>query len=215
MMTLSALRTEILTAVGNRDDITSAQLNQFINWAYRFVWNRMPHHQKEDLDTSVTTTSGQQYVDLPANTYAVLTVRVDSQRLDKMSRTEYFNIESPDSGVPTRYWVMGTRLYFDTEPDDEYDVEIFRIKRLTELSGDSDTLSLPDEVYETALVSQAIAYAWRHLNQPQVATLWFQNARIDIDEARRADQDEFDDYNQSDNTGGVQLADYRAKSTTN
>ena len=67
------------------------------------------------------------------------------------------------------------------------------MKDLTELSGASDTISLP-AAFETCIASQALAYGYRALNLPQEASYWFNSANIDLSNALKPYSQETEDF---------------------
>ncbi|MEN6548085.1 MAG: hypothetical protein ABFE07_18765 [Armatimonadia bacterium] len=196
MLTYVNLKAHVTHALGNRYDI-STYVGEWVNWAYKHCWNRatMVIHQAEDISTG-NTVAAQAYLDIPSGTFAVLRVVVNYVVLDKRPWEEHARLPistSMSTAAPSKYYVHGTKIYFDTKPASTYAYSVYRVKNLTALSADSDTPSLPD-AFEAPLVSQAIAYGYRALNLPQEASYWFNSAKIDLIEALKPYQQETEDF---------------------
>ena len=169
MMNYTDMVAHVTWALGNRTDV-STYAGRWVNWAYRDIWNTAHAHNKEDISTGVLT-SGTSYISIPSGTYSILSMTVDDLPLERDDWREYEKIDTFPSAAPTKYYIFGSRIYFDTEPDSAYAYEMHRIKDLTALSG---TLipDLPD-YYEGPLVSRALAYGYRDLQMPQESNNWF------------------------------------------
>ena len=157
-------------ALGNRTDISS-YVGTWLNMAYRDIWEVMDAHSKEDISTG-SLTIAQGYLAIPDGTYQIEQVIVDDTILDKEIWREYNKIEDFPSAKPTKYYVFGTKIYFDTKPDDDYAYEIWRIKNPTDLSGTTS----PDFplYYETPWLARALYYGYQMLQMPQEAASWYQ-----------------------------------------
>lgn len=193
MLTFTNLQTQVTFAHGNRSDISS-HVPIWINWAYKWAWNKLQNrgmHGAEDVSTG-NCVSAQKYISVPSGTFSVMRVVVNSVTLEKRPWDEYTKITTWPSAAPTKYYIWGTTIFFDTAPDSTYAYSIYRIKNLTELSSGSDTMGLPD-AFESPVISQAIAYGYRALNLPQDASYWFTSAKIDFDNAIKAYPEETED----------------------
>lgn len=194
MLTFVNLKAHVTHALGNRTDV-STYVGQWVNWGYQHVWNRaiMQIHQAEDISTGNTTASTH-YIGIPAGTFAVLRVIVNNVVLEKRPWEEmaHYPATLPTS-APTKYYVHGVNIYFDTDPTSTYAYSVYRVKNLTALSADADVPSLPD-AFESPLLSQSIAYGYRALNLPQEASYWFNSAKIDLIEALKPYQQETEDF---------------------
>lgn len=193
MLTFTELKAHVTYIHGNRSDI-STYVGVWVNWAYKWCWNKLQNrgmHAAEDVSTG-NCVAAQKYIGVPSGTFAVLRVIVNSVVLEKRPWDEYAKIQTWPSAAPTKYYIWGSSIFFDTAPDDTYAYSIYRIKNLTELSGASDTMSIP-EAFETAVISQAAAYGYRALNLPQDFSTWFTSAKIDFDNAIKAYPEETED----------------------
>lgn len=207
MLTYTNLQAHVTHALGNRTDI-STYVGEWINWAYKDVWNtcQMVFHNAEDISTG-SCVAAQSYINVPSGTFAVLRVLVNGLTLKKRPWEEHSKLPSTlPSAAPTKYYLFGTKIYFDTSPASTYAYSVYRIKELTALSAGSDTPSIPD-AFEAPLISKAIAYGYRALNLPQEAAYWFNSAKIDIQMAIKPYQSDSEDYQvnigvQFDDTAG-------------
>ena len=194
MMTFTNLKVHVTHALGNRTDLTT-YIDAWVNQAYRDIWNvcQMKFHNAEDISTG-NCTSAQSYITVPSGTFAILRVLVNGVTLEKRPWDEHSKLPSTlTSGPPTKYYVFGTKIYFDTSPASPYDYSVYRVKELTELSAGSDTPSLPN-AFEGPLISKSIAYGYRALNMPTEASFWFNSAKIDLQMALKPYEQEFEDY---------------------
>lgn len=181
MLTFANAKLHVTFVLGNRTDI-STYVPRWINWAYQDCWNQLDVHQKEDI-SSGNCTSAQKYISIPSGTYQILRVVVNGDVLERREWREYTSISTWPSGVPTKYYIFSTYIYFDMSPASTYAYSIYRHKDLTALSGDSDTASLPD-AYEPALLSRSIAYGYRDLQMPQESAHWFTISQQQLDAAK-------------------------------
>ena len=196
MLNYTNLQTHVTHALGNRTDLTT-YAGQWVNWAYQDVWNAyiMNCHQPEDISTG-TTTAGQAHIAIPAGTFAVLRVVVNNVVLEKRPWEEHGRLPAAASistAAPTKYYIFGANIYFDTKPASAYAYSVYRVKNPTALSGGTDTPSIPD-AFEAPMISKAIAYGYRALNLPQEAAYWFNSAKIDLTLALKPYQQETEDF---------------------
>lgn len=169
MMTYTEAVAHITYALGNRTDIAT-YAGRWLNWAYLDVWEYCDAHTKEDISTG-NCTINQSYISIPAGTYQILRVIVDNTPMEKREWREYTEIETFADAKPSKYYIFEDRIYFDTEPDDDYAYEIFRIKDPTALTG-TGTLDLPI-YYEMPLITRALAYGYRDLQMAEEANNYF------------------------------------------
>lgn len=174
MLNFTELSTHISYILRNRGDI-STMVGQWINQAYRDVWNELPVHTKEELAT-VALTADQNYVAVPSGTYAVQDVRYIDDTDDSETHLHRFplrelNLVDIETENPTYYDVYGGNIYFDTNiPSSSDTLRILRIKAANTLSG-TTTPSIPDD-FESALISFAAAYGFRSCREMELAAQW-------------------------------------------
>jgi hypothetical protein len=169
MMNYTQAVAHITYALGNRTDV-STYAGRWLNWAYNDLWEYADAHNKEDIADD-TLAEDDSSIAIPDGTYQILRVVVDGTDMERRGWKEYTEIETFASAKPTKYYIFGANIYFDTEADDDYDVEVWRIKNPSVLSGTS-TPDLPD-YYEAPLISRAIAYGFRDLQMSEESAAWF------------------------------------------
>lgn len=95
-------------------------------------------------DSTVATTIGQDYIDLPASTIEVRKVQNSTvkYRLEK-AHPEMFLVNKP-TGEPAHYYVDDNRIYFDIKPGAVYSMLINRLGMLAPLTelNNSNAISI-------------------------------------------------------------------------
>lgn len=191
MMTYTEAVAHITYALGNRTDIAT-MCGRWWNWAYLDMWEYTDAHNREDISTGALTIA-QNYLTIPDGTYSIERVVIGDAPLERREWREYTDITAFASAKPTKYYIFGTKIYFDTAPDDDYAYEVWRIKTPTELSGSSQP-ALP-LFFEPAMVSRALAYGYRELQMPQDSDNWFQISTQQIQSIKQQHWKENEDWN--------------------
>lgn len=123
------------------------------------------HKSMEAVDTSLTTTSGTEYLDFPTDFAGVRAFMLTTDPLRVLEFTDPTTLwtQYPDSvtGKPEKYTIIGARrTYMRPIPDSTYSSRLVYYQALTALSADADTnwllTSHPDIYVAAAMVELCI-----------------------------------------------------------
>ena len=191
-MTLSDFRTEIKENLDNRDDLTDARLNRWINHTYQHLTHPAVH-KFEDLATTINITlvSGTASYDLSdATTSAgrILAIRVasylaaasgsivDSTRRHRLKPLpiQRYDERQHTSGEP-RFYTVGEdqAMLLDPTPNNTNTVRLRVWREAASLTNDTDTTVLP-EYWDEVLLTGSQALTEFKLNYRDRANETFQ-----------------------------------------
>jgi len=180
-LTLSQMRTEVLTVLEDNDKLTSARLTQFINQAYRHVC-RPPVFEHTGLQstTTIVLVSGTSVYSLPTDLITIMhddgvfVTRSDGQitRLHRKSHArlvEDVGSFTNNSGYPSRYSRRAQSITLTPTPGPDFAGATLTVnyrRRPPLLVADGDT-TLVEAEFDTIIKYLAAAYGWADLGQPQ------------------------------------------------
>lgn len=196
-MELSTMRTRLRRAVGSPSttDAADADLDEFINSAYRDIAGRFRFHRVRKL-CQFNTVDGTERYGLPTDCEAVFRVRDVTNGVKIKKRGDRFaaTLEGSDdevSGKPTDYVVQKDWLLLHPTPDDVYVIEVFYKAGITDLSADADEPILPEgwhdgiiklarhKFYDDRGDIPKATYALANYNS------WLSTKTIEVDEEKR------------------------------
>lgn len=182
-MTLLTIRTDIITAIGGRSDISSL-IDDQINYAVQELATMYEFIELEATATTTTTASQSAYL-LPANLYVLWSVKEETRRNKPLElkdiRLGFDNVDETKTGVPSFYAQYNKSLIlFGMVPDNNagsnYSIRIRYWKKHATMVNDSDALTLPLE-WERGVRLKAQAFVF---------------GMLDMEEKQKMKQDEFD-----------------------
>lgn len=211
-LTLTELKTEITSALGNRDDLDS-RLTAAINLsqtriARTWLWTELRSSVDDNFTVTGTLSTDKIYA-LPAATRDVLSIRVvdSSLRSRKLSRLTYNRfdkmIPEPErytTGLPSIYMKYKNNIELWKIPDDTYQILIRLILWPTALSSSGDTSDL--EHKDDMIIALTVSYLSNSLGKEERARFWWRIYQRMLAEAKSAEQDEPDlDIRRSEEIG--------------
>ena len=167
----SVLRTKVRYRMSNRTDLTSAQLDQWLNDGLIDLCSRVRVRQQEGTDTSKTFTVGSNTVAMPTTMVAVLDIRNTTldQPLDYIEWTVHRKLKIT-SGTPRIWTVWGTTMYFDKNATTANALSMFGI--LVPVWGAGDTATPPiDDQLEYGVELLAAAHGFRDIGEEAKAAM--------------------------------------------
>ncbi len=153
--------------VQNECDDTSTRAKNVIEQAIKDTYQEILNYTVEYLvgttEEDVTATADQRYIS-PSNTYQdiknVLYKSVGNSNynvLARISEKEYYNLKvNLDSGTPLKYYLNGSKIYFDIAPVDAGTVKINGVEVQDELTG--STVSVIPDRFTQVVVKGSVAH---------------------------------------------------------
>lgn len=155
-------------------DSTSGRAAHWIDYAYRIICLLWHHYELDDVDTSVTLSSGTRSASLPADTHIVMGVGLatsgGSQEKRLVHKSAKFLLQhyTAESAKPDYYTRFGDTLYFDTEADQSYDLSIYRYKEPGAPDYASGSPAI-DRLFDYAIIEGAVYLGQRALWRPDLS----------------------------------------------
>lgn len=179
MATWQQISDSVRFRLGNRTDLSSGvgltNLEDWINAAIREIAH-MHRFPQQETEATVTTNSVDRFVPLPADTYAILTVRdlTNNRPLTPLEGDwhEYERRDTSVPGRPTKWLRFGNNLYFYLPPDAAYNMRLGIWKEPPAISSAApvDEPALP-EVWHDGVKILATRNGWRALGDDRRAEL--------------------------------------------
>lgn len=120
----------------------------------------------KDKATTSTTIGGETYTFPADNILTIEALFLDGVPLKSISFPDFQENIIGDTdysptytGTPTMYWEWGNELHLYPLPDNVYTLQLFYTKHPTDITAASDTLSIPDVLFDT-LVDFVLARAY-------------------------------------------------------
>lgn len=157
-MTLLEFLNELADQTGDRDDLLTARLKRFINWAYQNLAGMV---QMKELYASITITlvADQPFYLLPKQvsfirraSYINTLLLDEGSELAMIDEAAYRNLPEIDSGYPCSYLRVGRMLVIYPAPQQEWDLTLDVKVRPDDLFDDTDCTLLPPEFDEAMLL---------------------------------------------------------------
>ena len=182
-MTLLTIRTEIITAIGGRTDV-SGLIDDQINFAVQELSSMFEFEELEANATTTTADAQSSYL-LPSDLYVLWSVKEETKRnkplLRKDVRLGFDNVDETKTGVPHLYSQYNRALLIfgqvpDTNAGSNYLLRIRYWQKPAVMANDSDNLILPQE-WERGVRLKSAAFVF---------------GLLDMNEKEGAKQQEFD-----------------------
>lgn len=146
----------------NRSDLTDA-VKRSIRAAVHFYERQRMHFN--ETSTALTTSAGQSYLTLPSNFLVLDRIEITENSSDTalvyMSLDELREMNASRSqSSPTHYTIYNDRIELATIPDSAYDCPCYYIKKLADLSADTDTNAWITDDTENLIVYHATKLMW-------------------------------------------------------
>ena len=180
-MNLTALTSEVQTAIGNTNTTIASNITTWLNWSVLQMARLYDWADLVSLNTaSYTTTTGTATVSLATTVKKIYDVRyVDTTDDSNCSQLIYRPTIVADSrtpyppgdaqGVPYYYWVLGKTIYLYPIPDASKSLYITLHSWPTAMSAGTSSPSITNA--DDAIVAGAIARAYKSLPQLDGADL--------------------------------------------
>jgi hypothetical protein len=126
------LKTEVIQRLGNRSDLQT-RTDTWINDAFTEL-AQSPKASFRELDAILefTLPMGQQFMQVPADFWFILSLRMVDRKLDQVHWQVLDRIYRTQ-GMPTRYARYQERIEFDPYPDQDYNMIMRYRRRLPKL----------------------------------------------------------------------------------
>lgn len=162
--------------------ITDQRISGWINQAYMQLVNDAPGPWLQ-TSSAVSYSAGTAQGSLPANCTTVKTVRLDNQKLGRLSFEDYLDlVNDQGDGQPAHYALWGGSLYLVPTPDSALQVQVFHWREPEPLSGNSDVPLIPQRFHHL-IVLGAVVRGFRELDDTEQEALY---AKQYADEVERA-----------------------------
>ena len=163
--TTAILDAELLLAIGNRSDTTfdAAWRLRKLNFAYREIWGGFIQPELEKR-VYATVVANQRVIALPADCFAVLSVR-DTTNEKRLTSTSHVKVDGKiwTAGTPDKYLRFGQTIEIDPYSATAWTIDIRYQKRPSDLSSTQD--SELGEEWDEAILFGAQARAFKDLGQ--------------------------------------------------
>ena len=158
-------------------------LNWYLTKAYLRVqkdWNFQ--WRENQANTTFSTVVGTQEYTLPTDLGKLELVRFDTDNLRKTTKVQLKRDQNNFvAWKPSKYYVFGANIGFDTLPDTVWTVDIDYVKRLSFPTDDTTEIDF-DEDYDVALVKYAAFLAWSSIDGKQgTASSELQEYQLELD----------------------------------
>lgn len=196
VLTLAEMETDLRFQLDNRSDLTSAQLQRWLNWAWKEITDPRRHrHSELQCILDVTTAGPAQFYDIEVGTTATQTIRSihtvvfypgnpisASVTRYRLRQVDVRQLEDTNTTVatanPTRYAIWNNtasgnlrRIMLDSIPTAiNHHILIYGYREPDNLSGAGAASFLAD-AWDEAIVLGARWRGWRDLNQPDRSEL--------------------------------------------
>ena len=178
-MSIANFRTDLSSLLGNRG-ISDARLNRWINHAYLDIAGGVDFAALEDIDTSVTGSSGTYFYTVPAGTMVIKAIydEANDNLLGYVSMGEFWRRRTTVAGTMEVWTRIGTKFYVDPPPDGSDAITILRKSVPALLASDdpdTDTSAFP-EIWDPVIYHLSGFYAFMALGEEQRAMIFKQSA---------------------------------------
>lgn len=167
----STLRTTLRYRLGNRDDLTNAKLDEWLDRGLRELSTRVFIRDLEVIDTTRSFTNGVNTVTFPANMVAVTDIRntVTDLPIEFIEKSRWRQLKIL-AGTPRQWTVIGTTIYLDKLATSTDNLSIMGI--VSHSWGAADSATPPcDPQYEYGLLLMSALVAFRDLGDSARAAL--------------------------------------------
>ncbi len=170
LIDLAAMRAEVKFTLDNRQDMTSARLTQWVNWAYLHVANpKIYRHNELQATQSITLVAGTDTYALADALFAIDSVSNTTHGHKLWPNTiDDFDLSPQTTGSPRQYARWGRNLHLRSNPaaaDAGDNIQVRYLAEPTVLSGDTD-LTVIDGIWDEVIIVGAVWRGWRALNRP-------------------------------------------------
>lgn len=194
--TLASLREELLAQLLNRDDVTPARLDRWINWANRNVSSMLT--LKECFGSSlISVVASQPFYLLPIQVAWIKRLSVsdaetymvdEGRELDMIDEAKYRTLPVED-GEPTQYFRWRRMAVLWPTPETDRSLSLDYKVRFDDLVEETDSPVLPPEFHEAILLS-AVHRAYRSLKDAANAQLAYNDFLTCIRPLQNTDAEE-------------------------
>lgn len=176
------MQQEVLYIIGNRTDISTSTIDNWVRRAYQHVTQAVEFPEAL-AEVSQTLTIGTSSYSLPADYFSIYAVRNSTagHKCVQVSTTEYNDLPNNVTGPVELYAVFGNTIRVYPEPDTAEVLNIDYRKIFPDLTADGSTHELPD-TWDQPIVMLASAYGFNHLNEIERARHYRGEARAFIRE---------------------------------
>jgi hypothetical protein len=176
LLTLTNFRDDLQAALGNKGHVNGT-LDRWINLAYLDVTGSEAFEALTSEDTSQSTVSGTNSVNVPPGAHVVIVVRntATDTKLDWLPKEEYWRYSQSSSGSPTKWTRQANKILLHPVPNAIQALRIVSTKSPTVLSGTSDLTAIPD-TWDAAIFMISVHYGLLARGEEQRAMIWLQRA---------------------------------------
>lgn len=175
-MALSDFRTEVQSALGNRD-FSDARLDRWINFGYLDLVGAI------DFEELISTTPLNTQIGLTSYTIPVDDVRLiqliqdntNQNLLQFINKAEFYRLDLVTQGTPIKWTRVGDLISLNPTPSAIVQLTIVYARDADRLINVGDVTVLPD-TWDAAVVLLATYHGLLAIGQEQRATQWFARA---------------------------------------
>lgn len=174
-MNWAQIRQLYLGMVGSPQSAGGAESIIHLSEGQRTIAARMPLQETESVETEITTTASQDYVDLPANLFHVNHVyeKVSGQEIipeegGMRGRAQYLAPVTgmpPEGGAPNRYAISNNKIYLRPTPDStDFTIVVRGREALADISESEmgDSPALPEHYHMAVALAAGISFLTTH-----------------------------------------------------
>jgi len=189
ILNLGEIRTEVISSMGTRPNLTNARVDVWINLAYFDIASGV-HFVELDGVLVIATVVGQNNYTGPVNPLIVELLRDDTNDvlLTWVPNNEYFRLDrSIANAKPLKWTRRGTEVLVHPNPDAIISMSSFFKITPTKLVADGDLTILPPYT-DSGLIFLATAHGLMSVGEDQRGTLWA-NRAVNYMSSRLTDED--------------------------
>jgi len=191
------MRTEVIFMIGNRDDIATSTIDDWIRRAYQHITQSVEFPEAYATVAQAMTVGVREYP-LPADYFSVYGLRNTTADLAmvQVSQRDYNAFPAALTGPPTHYAIFNKTLKVHSTPDNADSIQLDYRKIFADLTLDASVHVLPD-AWDHPIIHLAAGYGYDYLNEIERARHYKAEARRFIREQNNRLGAELTDRNEA------------------
>ena len=176
ILTLDEMRTEVGSAIGNREGILDSRIDTWLNMAYFDVASGIEFEELSE-ELSLPTVSAQYEYTGPVAPMVILLARDDDNEnlLTKVTLSEFYRLDRTDTGNLTQWSQRGTQILYHPTPTGVVATKIYFRATPTKLAADADVTLLAGYV-DVAIILLGTHYGLMATGDDQRGITWLNRA---------------------------------------
>ncbi len=171
------MRTEVVFIIGNRTDISTSTIDNWIRRAYQHITQSVELPEAFETVAQIMTIGTRAYT-LPTNYFSVYTVRNNTTDLAviQRSQSDYNALSTEVDGPVTDYAVFNKTFKVHPTPDASESIQVDYRKIFADLTTDATAHALPDS-WDHPIIHLAAGFGFDFLNEIERARHYKAEAR--------------------------------------